>query len=171
MLFSLSTNVIVDTIHAIAALETLRGRCGNDASALRPLLDRERSGPLRLLVKNAFAETVMRLLPYVTDTCLDNEKPDAAPGHQEVDAGGDILLQIELRIPEGFHASGASSLRRNLEFAVSSHVIETVLTGSCDANSDSRTADIYAQRYHETVSYIITLLRTPSQPLLRSRSY
>ena len=34
---------------------------------------------LTLMIKNAFAETVLDLIPYVDDADLDGEKPAASP--------------------------------------------------------------------------------------------
>ena len=66
MHFSLSTAVITDTIHALAAFESLSAADKSTRLLLRPLLDRERTGLLRLMVKNAFAGIILHLLPMST---------------------------------------------------------------------------------------------------------
>ena len=99
MHFSLSTAVITDTIHALAAFESLSAADESTRLLLRPLLDRERTGLLRLMVKNAFAGIILHLLPYVDDAELDNELPAVDLGHQSSAEEADTLLGIDLRLP------------------------------------------------------------------------
>ena len=79
MLYSLSTQVIADTVHALVALELLSAS-EPTRTALSPLLSPERRGMLTLMIKNAFSETVLDLIPYVDDADLDGEKPAVSPG-------------------------------------------------------------------------------------------
>ena len=98
MLYSLSTQVIADTVHALVALELLSAS-EPTRTALSPLLDPERRGMLTLMIKNAFAETVLDLMPYVDDADLDGEKPAVSPGEHPADDSADHLMQIVLRVP------------------------------------------------------------------------
>ena len=78
MTYHLSTNVILSTAQALAALQALA--CDDEErSVLAPVLCRQRQGMFALMVRNAFADVVLRLGPLVLDTSLDGETPDTAP--------------------------------------------------------------------------------------------
>lgn len=127
MLYSLSTVVISDTVHALAAMESLRA-AGKSSSLFAPLLDPARAGLLAIMVRNAFAETVLDLLPYVVDSSLGSETADVGPGAQAVDEDcADLLLRIELRVPPDFTSGMHGLVRRHLENAVVNRVLQTHL--------------------------------------------
>lgn len=170
MQFSLSTAVITDTIHALAALEALSATDGETRLLLAPLLDRERPGPLRLMVKNAFAEIILRLLPYVGDVELDGESPDSLPGHQSATDGSDILLKVSLKIPAGAAPSLSSAVRRNLELAVVYRTLASALLATRSSVAGSLISS-FSARSAEAVAAVLSVLRSPSRPFVRSRSY
>lgn len=172
MHFSLSTAVITDTIHALAAFESLSAADESTRLLLRPLLDRERTGLLRLMVKNAFAGIILHLLPYVDDAELDNELPAVDPGHQSVAEEADTLLGIDLRLPAGVSGQLGSLLRRNLELAVACRVLaDSVASSSTHSDAASVLASSFTARSESAVAAMLSALRTPARPFLRSRSY
>lgn len=117
MLYSLSTNVITDTAHAIAAMQSLSG--GEEGRVLfGPILEPGRQGLLRLLVKNAFAEVIVALLPFITDCNLDDEDEASGVAHQEADDDSDALLQFELSAPGKLSSGAHSGIRRALEQSI-----------------------------------------------------
>ena len=60
MTYHLSSNAILSTVHALAALQALS--CSDDERAvLAPVLCRQRSGVLALMIRNAFAEVMLKL--------------------------------------------------------------------------------------------------------------
>lgn len=107
MNYHLSSNVILSTIHALAAVQALT--CDDDSKAvLAPVLCRERGGLLSVMVKNAFAEVVLRLGPLVADVSIeDNGEADA-----------ESCLSVELVTPVGFSTTRHSMVRRAMEQAV-----------------------------------------------------
>lgn len=107
MNYHLSTNVIRDTIHALAALQTLA--CGDDSKAiLAPVLCRQRNEVIAVMIRNAFVEVVMRLGPLVADMSLDEK---AAPDAES-------FLSVELITPVGFSTTRHGVVRRALEQTV-----------------------------------------------------
>ncbi len=162
MHFSLSTAVITDTIHALAAFESLSAADKSTRLLLRPLLDRERTGLLRLMVKNAFAGIILHLLPYVDDAELDNELPAVDPGHQSSAEEADTLLGIDLRLPAG--VSG--------QLGVACRVLaDSVASSSTHSDAASELASSFTARSESAVAAMLSALRTPARPFLRSRSY
>ncbi|MDE5689157.1 MAG: hypothetical protein K2I38_00470 [Duncaniella sp.] len=171
MLYSLSTQVIADTVHALVALELLSAS-QPARSTLSPRLDPARRGVLTLMIKNAFAETVLDLLPYVDDADLDGEKPAASPGEHPADDSADHLMKIALRVPAapgGERPAGIHGLiRRQLEMTVVSRVIHTALLAAggslaCDI------AGAYASKLATALDSLTALLRAPATPFVRQR--
>lgn len=174
MLYSLSLNVIVDTIHALAAMEMLR--VGEEAKALlSPLLDTERRGPLRLMIKNAFTEIVLALMAFVDDASLDSETASGSPGHQEADDDSDMLLQLSLRTPTKVNSTFHGLFRRKIELAVVYRVLETyALTASsspegCSAakSSSLALAEAFGQKVLTARADLLSLLTPSFTPFIR----
>lgn len=165
MLYSLSCNVIADTVHALAALEVLGGAAGG-LSKLPPLLDPDRRGQLRLLIRNSFAETVMSLLPFVEDAEIDSEKAASAIAHQEpAPDGADPLMQISLRLPASLPVSDGSAsfhglLRRRLETAVVKRVLAALAPTAEDRDAALRDC-------RDSERLLLAMLSGPPAPFLR----
>lgn len=107
MNYHLSTKVISSTIHALAAVQALT--CDDDSKAvLAPVLCRERGGLLGVMIRNAFAEVVMRLGPLVADVSIDDE----------AEADAESYLSVELITPVGFSTTRHSVVRRAMEQTV-----------------------------------------------------
>ncbi|WP_297066841.1 hypothetical protein [uncultured Duncaniella sp.] len=172
MHISLSTTVITDTVHALAALESLSAADDTARTLLRPLLDRERTGILRLMVKNAFAEIILHLLPYVDGAELDNELPAVNPGHQAAGDEADTLLGIDLRLPAGVSATLGPLLRRNLELAVTYRVLAVAVTSASSVSDAASTlASSFSDRSANAVAAMLAALRSPGRPFVRSRAH
>lgn len=171
MLYSLSTQVIADTVHALVALELLSAS-EPTRTALSPLLDPERRGMLTLMIKNAFAETVLDLMPYVDDADLDGEKPAVSPGEHPADDSADHLMQIVLRVPAtpgGERPAGIHGLiRRQLDMTVVSRVIHTALLAAGGASA-CELAGAYASKLRTALDSLTALLRAPATPFVRQR--
>lgn len=174
MLYSLSTQVIADTVHALVALELLSAPAGKK-TLLAPLLDLARSGVLRLMISNAFAETVLDLLPWVDDAELDGERADTAPLPQSPVDGGDHLLRVALRVPSsGTAGEGRKGIhgiiRRHLENLVVLRVIHTTLLAGGSAEG-SEAAAPFSSKIRGHLSALTTILRTPATPFIRPRFF
>lgn len=165
MQYFLSTDVIADTIHALAALQILSEPDDSDTPP-SPLLDPERRGQLLLMIRNAFADLVLQLIPYVEDADLDAETPSAPPPHQEPQGDDDDpLMKIALRTPpqsvmsrygDNFHGI----LRRRLETAVALRVL-------ADASLSPERTAATEERLRETVGRISDMLIGSCQPFTR----
>lgn len=115
MNYSLSTNVILDSLHARAAFAAFVTNEGEEIDTT--VLDPCNRGLLRLMIKNAFADIVVRLLPLATECNLDGEDALTDPGHQERDDGSDVILSVEID-HNGLTSAVGAATRRHLENAV-----------------------------------------------------
>ncbi len=168
MLYSLSTDVIIDTIHALAAMQMLSSSV-DERKILAPLLDNDRRGTLVLLVKNAFAETMLDILPYVENADLDGEIPSESPGHQPPDDGADHLLQIELRVDKTgvvVRPSVHGLVRRGLESVIVMRVLESVALAA-SGNGASALSACFGAKTREAISSLLSVLSAPGAPLMR----
>lgn len=158
MLYSLSASVIADTIHALAAMELLRSDPESDLSALlSPLIDPERRPQLMLMVRNAFAELMIDLLPFVDNASLDAEDAVCnAAGQSSADVS-DPLMQVDLRTPSGLTSSFHGLLRRKLELSVVYGVLSACVPSLASAESSS--ASLFA-------TSVVDMARSSRQALL-----
>ena len=157
MLYSLSISTIADTIHALAAMELLRA--GEDEKTLlSPLLDAERSELLSQMIKTAFAEISLTLLPYVEDIATDNES-----------------LDLSLRTPvfafDGIHLV----LRRKIEAAVAYKVIQTYILSAASSADFPRTdyselVDVFAKLVADAEKALLSALIPSFEPFVRGSS-
>lgn len=168
MLYSLSTQVIADTVHALVALELLSAP-PQTTVILSPLLDPAKRGLLTLMIKNAFAETVVGLLPYVDDAGLDDEKASSAPDPHQADDCQDHLLQVSLRVASpsaGIHGI----IRRHLEMAVVLRVIHTALTAG-GSSVVGNSVQAIEQKLRTYLEALVSALRSPGDPFVRPRFF
>lgn len=173
MLYSLSTRVIADTVQAHVALELLAAPA-EVRPLLSPLLDPSRRGLLTLMVKNAFAEIVLDLLPYVDDAELDAEDARTSPGAHPADDSADHLLQITLRTPVGGPKGLSGVIRRHLEMMVVLRVIHSaLLTAASSAANPSAlsamTAAIAARLDRRKTDLVTHLSGQLASPFVRPR--
>lgn len=154
MIFSLSADIIADIIHAHAALELLSADPGGEGRRLlTPLLDRERHEPLDNLVRNAFAETVVDLLPYVTDVSLPESEG--------------ALLAVDLRLPASFSPTLVTVLRRRIEHLIAMRVLDSAIAAS--AVTLPGLSAVFAERHREARASVLASLRGVPEPFVRSR--
>ena len=107
MVYHLSTEVLLNTLHAMAALQAMA--CEPDGrTVLAPVLCRERTALLAEMIKNAFVEVVLKLGPLVTDMELDGDATDAE----------DCRLSVELVTPSSFSTARHTVVRRAMEQTV-----------------------------------------------------
>lgn len=154
MILSLSTDVIADIIHAYAALELLSAAEGGEGRRLlTPLLDRERPEALDNLVRDAFAATVLDILPYVADVSLP-----AAEGP---------LLTIDLRLPASLSGSLVTALRRKIEHLIAMRVLDSAIAASAATLPGLST--VFAERHREARGAVLAALRPMPAPFVRTR--
>ncbi len=163
MLYSLSTSVIMDTIQATAAFQTLSAPDDRKA-LLSPLLQPQVRGQLKIMVRNAFAETILAILPYVEECSLDGETSASDPGHQDPSDESDLLLTVELSpLATGQDVSGAS-LRRVLEHIV---VMKSMRLWTLAAG-DHETSGTYGALAASAMTTLLSSLRPQPRPFLRN---
>ena len=152
MTYTLSLNNILDTLYAMAALHTL------STDNPEPILNPDRSGPVRLLVRNAFAEVCLRLVHHITDCNLDGETAVTDnTGAPSVD-DSDIMMLLTVALPCDFNPSMHGVLRRNLEQAVALTALATILFSQND--TDRAKATIATASHHvATASSLLTARR------------
>ena len=72
MNYHLSPRVILTNMQALAAVQSLAGN-EQERALLAPILCRERNPLIAVMIRNAFADMVMRLGPQVADVSLGDE--------------------------------------------------------------------------------------------------
>ena len=152
MTYHLSSNAILSTVHALAALQALS--CSDDERAvLAPVLCRQRSGVRALMIRNAFAEVMLKLGPLVRDTSLDGEAGDTAVGFTEADAAPDADMWAELLTPESFTTTRHGIVRRAIEQCVAFTALSTWCAASASegAVTVSENFASLASGWHRTV--------------------
>ncbi len=122
MIYALSTNVVADTVQSLAALREL------SSDKREPVLDPDRSGILRLMIRNAFATLCLKISPVVRECDLDGET-GAGSALDPVAAadGSDVIMTVEIDEPRGFGAGKAGIVRRNMEQAVAFLVLAWIM--------------------------------------------
>lgn len=125
MTYTLSTNAILDTLYAMAALHNLT------TESPEPILDPDRTGPVKLMVKNAFAAICLQLMPYMVDCNLDSESATSAPDTPAVD-DADILMTMTLAVPRDIPDRMHPIIRRNIEQAVAHYALGDAIMASGD---------------------------------------
>lgn len=112
MNYHLSPRIILTTMQALAAVQSLASDA--DRALLAPILCRERTPLLAVMIRNAFADIVMRLGPMVADVSLGDESA-ASSGEDEDTALLDLDLMVELHTPRTFTGGRHATIRRALE--------------------------------------------------------
>lgn len=157
-MITISTSRILDSVHALAALEMLTAS-ESTRLLLAPLLDRGRRSLLAPLVLDSFASALLEILPYVESTGLGGEEdPSELPE----------LLRIDLRLPRTPASATATLVRRNLEIAVTFGVLETALLGSAPTSS---VAGKFASRRAASIATLLSALHSSAVPPVRTPSY
>lgn len=152
MTYTLSLNNILDTLYAMAALHTLT------TDSPEPILDPDRSGPVRLIVRNAFADVCLHLVRHIVDCNLDGETSSGDNSETPSADDSDIMMSLTLALPRDFNPSMHGVLRRNLEQAVALTALSTVLFSQNDPDR-AETTLATAYSHISTVSSLLTSRR------------
>lgn len=160
MVYHLSTDIMLDTLHAMAALQAMACTPGQRAF-LAPVLCRERGALLAGMIKNAFVEVVMKLGPLVADMDMGGDGVD----------DGSCELSVELVTPSSFTTSRHTVVRRALEQTVALTVLHMWCRGSMTEGAAGKLAasmaDSFASvasRWHDT---LVTSLAPDIYPTVR----
>lgn len=154
MNYHLSPRIILTTMQALAAVQSLASDA--DRALLAPILCRERTPLLAVMIRNAFADIVMRLGPMVADVSLGDESA-ASPGSDEETDLLDIDLMVELHTPRTFTGGRHATIRRALEQNVTLSALSmwSVAAGSSSTHAAARDlADRFASlatEWHRTL--------------------
>ena len=133
MTYTLSLNAILDTMYALAALHQL------STDRPEPLLDPDRSGAVRLLIKNAFATVCLSLIPHVIDCRWPGDNDDdPTPAIDNSDLLLSITLATSPRLPDSMH----SIVRRNIEQAIAHHALSQAIMATGDTTAAQTTHGI-----------------------------
>lgn len=128
MLFVLSTSVIADTARSLAAMRSLT-MPDSEHAILSPLLDPSRRALMVNLVRQAFADTALGLMPYVSDCTLGTEDATTDPGPTPPE-GPDTpdLMSIAIDLPCRLPDSSLWTIRRGLEQSVAMTALSRLVT-------------------------------------------
>lgn len=145
---NLSTSSIANNIYAVSAL-----RCLTNGDDSRPsLLTRDQQPALILLIKDAFAFMVMKIINYVENCNLNNETATAPPQHNEPK---DVILSVDLRVSNDVTSSIAGAMRIALEHAIANYALHI-----CYINKDDDTSNYYLEIAKNEVTTLRQLLST-----------
>lgn len=122
---NLSSNAIMQEIYAVSALRCVLNGVGNHRS---PLLTRDRSAALRIVVKDAFAHVIMKMMPYVEASNLNGETAKDADV-DPADSGEEMLLQADVRLCGSFQDELSGTLRHYVEHAVAMYALHLCYMG------------------------------------------
>ncbi|MCM1137772.1 MAG: hypothetical protein NC221_03555 [Duncaniella sp.] len=149
MNYSISVTSIIETMQAVASLYLLSNAGCN--SAIVASLFPERRELLESLVKDAFAETLIEMLPYVDDSNID-------------DAESDEILRFSIgafdKLPQGVH----SIIRRNIEQSLAYRIIHLCLLSSQEKSIGTITIEEIARKSTCFLDSALTLIHTAQTP-------
>lgn len=154
MNYHLSANVIVNTLHAMAALQSIASGAEHKA-LLAPLLCGGRDGMIAEIIRNAFVEVVMKLGPLVSDVNIGDETSGAR----------DFMMSVELITPAGFTTSRHTVIRRALEQTVALTALHHWCQASMAQDSSRDVAASLAASFAATASEWHTTLTTALNPV------
>lgn len=164
MNYHLSPRIILTTMQALAAVQSMAGN-DDERALLAPILCRERTPLLAVMIRNAFADIVMRLGPMVTDVSLGDESA-ASPGTDEETDLLDIDLMVELLTPRTFTTGRHATIRRAIEqnVALSALSMWSVAASGADGSAGADLADRFASiasDWHRTLRTALNPTFTP----------
>lgn len=164
MNYHLSTNSILTTIHAMAALQAIAAD-DDGRAVLAPVLNRSCPDMLAVMIRNAFADIAMGLGPLVLDIQLDDETA-SGPGAEGDDAGTatvDMMLSVELLTPRTFTTSRHGIVRRALEQAVALTALQMWCMAS--EHGEGSSAEM-AGRFGSVADEWLATLRSALEPTI-----
>lgn len=118
---NLSTTAIITEIYAASALRCLQNL---DNGKRPPLLTRDQEPALRLLVKDAFAHIVLRLLPHIAECNLNDDNNE--------NCNEDVILSVTINTPACFPSSATGTLRHAIEHAIAMDAMHLCYMGHND---------------------------------------
>lgn len=118
---NLSTTAIITEIYAASALRCLQNL---DNGKRPPLLTRDQEPALRLLVKDAFAHIVLRLLPHIAECNLNDDNNE--------NCNEDVILSVTINTPACFPLSATGTLRHAIEHAIAMDAMHLCYMGHND---------------------------------------
>ena len=142
---NISTTAIMQEIYAISAL-----RCLNQGGTQRPaILTRDQGPALALLIKDAFAFVVMKIIPYV-ERC-----PPFEPSTDDNQSSTEIL-SIDLRLPQGVTSSVTSAMSVALQHAIANYALHI-----CYTHDDEDASSLYLKIADSEIESLKYLLSNP----------
>lgn len=170
MTYHLSAKAILGTVQALAALQAMA--CADDERAvLAPILCREKTGLLAIMIKHAFVEVVMKLGSLVLDADLDGETPDTDADYPDVAGAMESQLTVELLTPASFSTTRHGIVRRTLEQAVSFNALRLwcmAARSSADCSvASAALADSFASMARDWQNALSSALSVDMVPAIR----
>ena len=140
-------------MQALAAVQAMAAN-DEERAILAPILCRERTPLLAVMIRNAFDDTVKRLGPVVTDVSLGDESADT-PAAEGDTAILDTDLAVELVTPRSFTTGRHTAIRRALEQGVAFTALGMWSTVSAVDDAGRQLADRFtamAGDWHRTLT-------------------
>ncbi len=159
---NLSTTAIMQEIYAASALRCVLNNSSNRNS---PLLTRDRSDALRIVVKDAFAHVITRIIAHVESSNLNGETATDATDNQPKD-DTEIVLQVNIRTPENFSDGQAGTLRHYMEHAIAMYAMHL-----CYMGHDETLSRHHERLASDSISFIIKMLRSIPIPSRGTRPH
>ena len=154
MNYHLSANVILNTLHAMAALQSIAS--GDECrSLLAPMLCGSRNDMIAEIIRNAFVEVVMKLGALVSDVNIGDETSGAA----------DCMMSVELVTPAGFSTPRHTVIRRALEQTVALTALHHWCMASVARGTAGDVASSLAESFAATAAEWHTTLTTALNPV------
>lgn len=163
MICSLSTSAIIDSIQATAAFQSLT-TSPDIHPTFSTLLRGEWRGQMRMMIRNAFVDLILSLMPCVIDCDLDSETSTSDPGSINPADGSDILLKVEIADPVGGAGSSGAVIRRQLEHTVTMRALHLWALSAGDCSR----AEAYASLYETAIANLLSTLTPVTRPFLRN---
>lgn len=139
---NLSTSAIMQEIYATSAL-----RCLNEGAQSRPaILSRDRQSALAILIKDAFAFIVLKIIPHVEQCNLFDQSSCEDQSLCEI-------LTVDLRLPQGVSSSVTSAIRETLHHAIANYSLHV-----CYNQHDSDDSSHYLSIANTQVENLCQLL-------------
>lgn len=155
-MITLSITSVTDEIFALTALRTV---VCPDQAAPPGILTRDQLPALRIMVRQAFATMVTRLLPYITDSSVD---PDNPPAQRPYNTNQPVEMAIDFGTNTTHLTAGSMLvLRRYLEHILALDILERVYLPVDSAVASQQSDE--ASRLLATVEEMLTPPATPFQ--------
>lgn len=122
---NLSTEAIMSEIYALSALRCL----SNGDESRPPILTRDRAPALKILIRDAFAFIVLKIIRYV-ERCNINEVS------QSTTDADDEMLSVDLKVCSDVTDTAAKSMQQSLNHCISAYALHICYMGHDNATSE-----------------------------------